>query len=264
MKPGILFAAAAAAAALPLPAVAQDADLAKKLSNPVASLISVPFQFNYDSGYGPLDGDRAVLNIQPVIPISINDDWNVISRTILPFIWQNDIAGNSGSQFGLGDITQSFFFSPKEPGPGGIVWGAGPVFLLPTATDTMLGSGKWGLGPTAVVLKQDGPWTYGALANHIWSVAGNSDRPDISSTFLQPFISYTTPDAWTFSLNTESTYDWKNDQWAVPINFSVAKLLKFGEQPVSFQVGARYWAEAPENGPNGWGFRAGITFLFPQ
>jgi hypothetical protein len=244
--------------------VAQDADLAKKLSNPVASLISVPFQFNYDSGYGPLDGDRAVLNIQPVIPISINDDWNVISRTILPFIWQNDIAGNSGSQFGLGDITQSFFFSPKEPGPGGIVWGAGPVFLLPTATDTMLGSGKWGLGPTAVVLKQDGPWTYGALANHIWSVAGNSDRPDISSTFLQPFISYTTPDAWTFSLNTESTYDWKNDQWAVPINFSVAKLLKFGEQPVSFQVGARYWAEAPENGPNGWGFRAGITFLFPQ
>ncbi|MGO4354981.1 transporter [Rhizobium sp. RAF36] len=264
MKPGILFAAAAAAAALPLPAVAQDADLAKKLSNPVASLISVPFQFNYDSGYGPLDGDRAVLNIQPVIPISINDDWNVISRTILPVIWQNDIAGNSGSQFGLGDITQSFFFSPKEPGPGGIVWGAGPVFLLPTATDTMLGSGKWGLGPTAVVLKQDGPWTYGALANHIWSVAGNSDRPDISSTFLQPFISYTTPDAWTFSLNTESTYDWKNDQWAVPINFSVAKLLKFGEQPVSFQVGARYWAEAPENGPNGWGFRAGITFLFPQ
>jgi hypothetical protein len=264
MKPGILFAAATAAAALPLPAVAQDADLAKKLSNPVASLISVPFQFNYDSGYGPLDGDRAVLNIQPVIPISINDDWNVISRTILPVIWQNDIAGNSGSQFGLGDITQSFFFSPKEPGPGGIVWGAGPVFLLPTATDTMLGSGKWGLGPTAVVLKQDGPWTYGALANHIWSVAGNSDRPDISSTFLQPFISYTTPDAWTFSLNTESTYDWKNDQWAVPINFSVAKLLKFGEQPVSFQVGARYWAEAPENGPNGWGFRAGITFLFPQ
>ncbi|MDR7147953.1 transporter [Rhizobium sp. BE258] len=264
MKPGILFAAAAAAAALPLPAVAQDADLAKKLSNPVASLISVPFQFNYDSGYGPLDGDRAVLNIQPVIPISINDDWNVISRTILPFIWQNDIAGNSGSQFGLGDITQSFFFSPKEPGPGGIVWGAGPVFLLPTATDKMLGSGKWGLGPTAVVLKQDGPWTYGALANHIWSVTGNSDRPDISSTFLQPFISYTTPDAWTFSLNTESTYDWKNDQWAVPINFSVAKLLKFGEQPVSFQVGARYWAEAPENGPNGWGFRAGITFLFPQ
>jgi len=264
MKPGILFAAAAAAAALPLPAVAQDADLAKKLSNPVASLISVPFQFNYDSGYGPLDGDRAVLNIQPVIPISINDDWNVISRTILPVIWQNDIAGNSGSQFGLGDITQSLFFSPKEPGPGGIVWGAGPVFLLPTATDTMLGSGKWGLGPTAVVLKQDGPWTYGALANHIWSVAGNSDRPDISSTFLQPFISYTTPDAWTFSLNTESTYDWKNDQWAVPINFSVAKLLKFGEQPVSFQVGARYWAEAPENGPNGWGFRAGITFLFPQ
>lgn len=252
------------AAALSSHASAQDADLAKKLSNPVASLISVPFQFNYDTGYGPSDGNRAVLNIQPVVPISIGDDWNMISRTIMPVIWQNDIVGDSGSQFGLGDITQSFFFSPKEPGPGGIIWGAGPVFLLPTATDTMLGSGKWGLGPTAVMLKQDGPWTYGALANHIWSVAGQSDRPDISSTFLQPFISYTTPDAWTFTLNTESTYDWKNDQWSVPINFSVAKLVKFGEQPVSFQVGARYWAEAPDNGPNGWGLRAGITFLFPK
>lgn len=258
----ILF--AAAAAGLCSPAGAQDSDLAKKLSNPVASLISVPFQFNYDSGYGPSDGSRTVLNIQPVIPISINDNWNVISRTIMPVIWQNDIAGDSGSQFGLGDITQSFFFSPKEPGPSGIIWGAGPVFLLPTATDTALGSGKWGLGPTVVMLKQDGPWTYGALANHIWSVAGQSDRPDISSTFLQPFISYTTPDAWTFTLNTESTYDWKNDQWSVPINFSVAKLVKFGEQPVSFQVGARYWAEAPDNGPNGWGLRAGITFLFPK
>jgi hypothetical protein len=243
---------------------AQDSDLAKKLSNPVASLVSVPFQFNYDSGYGPFDGSRAVLNVQPVIPISINDDWNVISRTIMPVIWQNDVAGDSGSQFGLGDITQSFFFSPKEAGPGGIIWGAGPVFLLPTATDTTLGSGKWGLGPTVVMLKQEEAWTYGALANHIWSVAGQSDRPDISSTFLQPFISYTTQDAWTFTLNTESTYDWNGDQWSVPINFSIAKLVKFGEQPVSLQVGARYWAEAPENGPNGWGFRAGLTFLFPK
>ncbi|MDE1996738.1 MAG: transporter, partial [Rhizobiaceae bacterium] len=186
---------------------AQDsgADLAKKLSNPVASLISVPFQFNYDRGFGPNHGDRETLNIQPVIPFSLNDNWNVISRTIAPVIWQHDVAGPSGNQFGLGDITQSFFFSPKQPTSGGIIWGAGPVFLLPTATDDLLGSGKFGIGPTAVMLKQEGPWTVGALANHIWSVAGEGDRPDISSTFLQPFVSYTTHDAWTFTLNTEST-----------------------------------------------------------
>lgn len=247
-------------------AVAQDsgADLAKKLSNPIASLISVPFQFNYDQGFGPNDGDREVLNIQPVIPISLNEDWNLISRTILPVIWQHDIAGPSGNQFGLGDITQSFFFSPKQPTAGGIIWGAGPVFLIPTGTDELLGSEKWGIGPTVVALKQDGPWTYGILANHIWSFAGDHNRDDISSTFLQPFLSYTTPDAWTFALNTESSYDWEHDDWSVPINFTVSKLVTLGEQPVSLTAGARYWAAAPENGPEGWGFRLAVTFLFPK
>lgn len=246
------------------PALAEDADLAKQLSNPVASLISVPFQFNYDSGYGPDNGHKAVMNIQPVIPFSLNEDWNVISRTIVPVVWQSDIAGDSGSQFGLGDTLQSFFFSPKQPSAGGIIWGAGPAFLLPTATDELLGGEKWGLGPTVVLLKQEGHWTYGVLANHIWSVAGDHNRDDVSSTFLQPFLSYTTPTAWTFALNTESTYDWKHDDWSIPINFSVSKLTKFGEQPVSLQLGARYWAKAPDNGPTGWGVRAGITFLFPK
>jgi hypothetical protein len=246
------------------PTYGQDADLAKQLSNPIASLISVPFQFNYDSGYGPNDGNKAVLNIQPVIPISLNADWNLISRTIVPVVSQNDIAGNSGHQFGLGDTLQSFFFSPAQPTSGGIIWGAGPAFLLPTSTDELLGSEKWGAGPTVVALKQDGPWTYGMLANHIWSFAGDHNRDDVSSTFLQPFVSYTTPDAWTFALNTESSYDWTHDQWSVPLNFSVAKLVKFGEQPVSLQLGGRYWAVSPENGPEGWGVRAGITFLFPK
>lgn len=117
-------------------------ELAKKLSNPIASLISVPFQFNYDSDYGPNDGDKAFVNVQPVIPITLNDDWNLISRTILPIAWQDDIAGPSGDQFGLGDITQSLFFSPAKPTGNGIIWGAGPVFLLPTATDDLLGGEK--------------------------------------------------------------------------------------------------------------------------
>jgi len=188
----------------------------------------------------------------------------VISRTIVPVIWQDDIAGPSGSQFGIGDTTQSFFFSPKEPTAGGIIWGAGPAFLLPTATDDLLGNGKFGIGPTAVVLKQEGPWTVGALGNHIWSVAGEGDRPDVSSTFLQPFVSYTTSDAWTFTVNTESTYDWKGEQWSVPINLQVSKLVRFGKQPVSFTAGARYWAAALENGTEGWGFRLAMTFPFPK
>lgn len=134
------------------PAFAQEADLAKQLSNPIASLISVPFQVNYDRGYGPDDGHRVMLNIQPVIPISLNEDWNLISQTILPVISQSDIAGPSGDQFGPGDTVQRFFFSPKEPTAGGIIWGAGPVFLIPTGTDDLLGSEKWGIGPTAVAL----------------------------------------------------------------------------------------------------------------
>jgi hypothetical protein len=244
-------------------AFADDADLAKQLSNPVASLISVPFQFNYDRGFGSADGERATLNIQPVVPISLNDDWTMISRTILPVIWQNDIAGPSGEQLGLGDITQSLFFSPKTPGPSGIIWGAGPAFLIPTGTDDLLGSGKWGAGPTAVVLKQANGWTVGALANHIWSFAGDGDRVDVSSTFLQPFVSYTTPDAWTFGVNTESTYNWETEEWSVPINFTVAKLTKIGAQPVSLTAGVRYWAESPDSGPDGFGFRGVITLMFP-
>jgi hypothetical protein len=256
--------AVAAAVAAPGAANADDADLAKQLSNPVASLISVPFQFNYDSGFGPDDGYRATLNIQPVVPISLNEDWNLISRTILPVITQEDIAGPSGTQSGLGDITQSLFFSPKTPGPGGIIWGVGPAFLIPTATDDLLGTGKWGAGPTGVVLKQSGPWTYGVLANHIWSFAGDGERNEVNSTFLQPFLNYTTSDAWTFGVNTESTYDWTGGDWSVPVNFTVGKLVKFGDQPVSFTVGARYWAEAPESGPDGWGFRGVVTLLFPK
>ena len=239
-------------------------DLAKKLSNPIASLVSVPFQFNYDHGYGPNDGNKETLNIQPVIPFSLNDNWNVISRTIVPLTWQNDVAGPSGSQFGLGDTTQSLFFSPAKPGPSGIIWGIGPAFLLPTATDPLLGSGKWGAGPTFVILKQDGPWTYGALGNHIWSFAGQSNRPDVSSTFLQPFVSYTTKDAWTFGLNTESTYNWESHEWSVPINLTISKLVKVNKQPISLLAGLRYWATAPDNGPSGLGARVAVTFLFPK
>lgn len=239
--------------------------LAKKLSNPIASLISVPLQFNYDSNIGVDDrGGKFVLNIQPVIPISLNDDWNVISRTILPVVSQDDIFSGAGSQSGLGDIIQSVFFSPKKPTDSGWIWGAGPVFLLPTASDDLLGAEKWGMGPTAVALKQSGPWTYGALGNHIWSVAGSSQRGDINATFLQPFVSYTTPSAVTFTANSETTYDWESEQWAVPLNLVVTKVTKIGNQLVSVGGGVRYWVESTDNGPEGLGVRVMFTLLYPK
>jgi hypothetical protein len=240
------------------------AELAKKLSNPVASLISVPFQANMDFSEGLTDsGNKMTLNIQPVVPIGITENFNLIVRTIVPVIWQTDLLGNNTSQFGLGDTTQSFFFSPKKPTAGGIIWGAGPVFLYRTGTNEFTTGKKWGVGPTIVVLKQFGPTTVGFLGNHIWSVAGSNERPDISSSFLQPFVSYTTKRATTFTLNTESTYNWKTKEWKVPINLLVSQLVRIKKQPVSFGIGGRYYVTRPEFGPD-WGVRFVTTFLFPK
>jgi hypothetical protein len=243
----------------------QEEELARQLANPIAALISVPVQLNYDQDVGTArGGDRWTLNVQPVVPMDLGAEWNVISRTIVPIVWQDDIVPGAGSQSGLGDVVQSFFFSPKRPTSGGWIWGAGPVLLLRTGTDDLLSAEKWGAGPTAVALKQDGPWTYGMLANHIWSFAGNDSRNDVSTTFLQPFVSYTTADAWSFALQTETTYDWKSERWSVPINAVVTKVTKVGDQLVSVGGGVRYWAESPDGGPHGWGVRLVATLLFPK
>jgi hypothetical protein len=241
---------------------AQAAELAKKLANPVASLISVPIQNNWDFGIGPANAMRYTANIQPVIPFSLNTNWNLITRTILPVIYAESPVVGGSSKSGLGDTVESLFFSPKAPTSGGWIWGAGPALLFPTATDSALGTGKWGAGPTGILLKQDGGWTYGVLANHLWDYAGWGSS-QVNATFLQPFVSYRTKTYTTFGLNTESTYDWANSQWTVPLNATVSQLLKIGGKPVQFTLGARYYADKPNGGPD-WGLRFAVTFLFSK
>ncbi len=251
------------------------AELAKKLANPVASLISVPIQNNWDFGIGSANAMRYTANIQPVIPFSLGDDWNLITRTIVPVIYAESPVIGDNDKSGLGDVVQSFFISPKEP-VGGWIVAAGQVMLYPTATDQALGFGKWGAGPTALVLQQNHGWTYGLLANHLWSYANagrysassaddasDGSGAQVNATFIQPFVSYTTKTFTTFGLNTESTYDWPHSQWTVPLNVSVSQLLKLGKQPLQLSLGAKYYAEGPQGGPD-WGLRFAITFLFPK
>ena len=248
---------------LPCVAQEQEADaLAKQLSNPVAALISVPFQLNYDKGYDN-DGEKWLLNIQPVIPFSLNEEWNVISRTILPVIDQKNVV-NEDSQSGLGDTVQSFFFAPRKPTAGGWIIGVGPAAMIPTATDDLLGQDQWALGPTAVALKQtDAGWTYGALVNQLWSVSGGEDRAEVNAMFLQPFLTKALGQGRTLAFNLESTYDWTREQWTIPLNAGYSKVSKLGAQLVSWQGGVRYYLEAPDGGPE-WGLRFSFTLLFPK
>ena len=271
---------------LSLGAVTQSSDeaaeadkLAKQLANPISSLISVPFQANEDWGFGPTGkGYKFTLNIQPVIPISITKDWNLILRTIFPIVSQHDLFyfGNlpknsplqpqNRSQDGLSDTTQSFFLSPKKPGPFGLIWGLGPAFLYPTGTHPLLDTGTFSIGPTVVVLEQIGGWTAGALMNQLWSVVISEHRSSVSQMFLQPFAAYTTGTHTTFTISTESTANWNassdDGKWTVPVIFQISQILKIGRQPISIQIGGKYYADTPRYGPN-WGVRFNLTLLYP-
>ncbi|WP_157503073.1 transporter [Mangrovimonas xylaniphaga] len=236
-------------------------DLAKQLANPVANLISVPFQNNFEFNVGPNEGFRYNLNVQPVLPFSFNSKWNLISRTIVPFITQKDVLYDGDCANGLGDIVQSFFFSPKNPTSSGIVWGVGPVFLLNTASENELGANTWAVGPNAVFLKLSGQYTYGALANHMWSYAGKGE--DISATFFQPFCTYATPNGASYTIASENTQSWRNDIFGGFIGVYYAKVVQISKQTVQLGGGPKvYYGNNPLN-PD-FGFRANVILLFPK
>ena len=241
--------------------------LQKATQNPVASLISVPVQNNSNFGVNPGYRNQDVLNIQPVIPIGISKDWNLLVRWIMPIIYQplpNQPGAPETGVYGLGDMVPTFFISPKKPGK--LIWGAGPVFQLPTATDYYLGQGKLGIGPSIVVLSQPGHWTLGVLANNIWSVAGSGTRPAVNQFLLQYFINYNLKKGWFITWQPTLTANWEapsGNQWTVPFGGGVGRIMKLGFQPVSLT--AQFYGNAvhPAGAP-AWTMRLQIAFLFPK
>lgn len=236
--------------------------MAQQLQDPIASLISLPLQNNFDFGAGPGgNGFGYTLNIQPVIPLRLSDDWTLITRTILPIIHQE--RHTAEHETGLGDTTQSFFFSPRLGTPG-LTLGAWLAVLWPTATRPAFQARQWGIGPTGIAVRQRGPWTFGLLANHLWSVAASASRqgrPDLNQTFLQPFVSHNFPDGSALTATLEATYDWTAQQWALPLAMGVGQLVKFGPEPVNLVAQARYWLDGPRSAPE-WGLRVAAVLVF--
>jgi hypothetical protein len=245
--------------------IAQDdaAELAKKLSNPIASLISVPFQNNSDYGIGDLKGSRNTMNFQPVIPVSLGKNLNMITRVVLPIVAQYNITGVGQKQSGLSDAVLSAFFSPKNT-KNGFTWGAGPVLLIPTGTNDYLTTKKFGVGPTAVGLKQTNGWTIGALVNQIWSFAGSDNRPDVNQMFLQPFITHNWKSGAGLGASFEWTQNWQANTstlWLVP---TISGVTSIGKQKVQLAAGPRFNLAAPDGGKASLGWRAAVVLLFPK
>ncbi len=235
-------------------------ELAKELANPVASLISVPLQNNADFGIGEWEGSRNTMNLQPVVPIAISSKVNLINRIIVPVISQYSITGPGERQAGLGDAVLSAFFSPSNS-KNGFTWGAGPVFLLPIGTDDAFRTQKFGLGPTAVALKQIKGWTFGALANQIWTVG---DQPNLSQLFLQPFLVYNWPSGAGVGGNFELTQNWTTNNTLLWFNPTVTAVTSLGKQKIQLVAGPRFNLVAPDGGGANWGVRTVLVFLFPK
>jgi len=256
-------------------------DLAKQSQNPLGTIISAPFENNLNFGIGPSDATAYILNMKPVYPVNLGD-WNLINRFILPVIYSEgqDVpippgtvidAGYAGiielaqgSAFGLGDITYQAFFGPAKPGKW--IWGTGPAFVLPTATEDRYASDKWSAGITAVALSMPGKWVIGALAQNVWSFAGGSDASNVNKLLFQYFINYNLENGWYLSSTPTLTANWEassGDRWTVPFGGGVGRLVKFGKLPVDFKLVAYWNVEKPSNGPD-WNLQFTVKFLFPK
>lgn len=258
--------AVAATTMLSLPACAQTRpDLRKLPSNPIANMVSLPLQLNYETGLGADgDGHRTVLNVQPIVPISLGEKWNLVSRTIVPLIKQTHPRNPRFEVSGVGDTLQSVFLSPKALTANGWNWGAGVAVRVPTATDQRLGADQWAAGPTAVaVTLTDNGWVLGVLVNHLWSVNGDSHVAAINHSFVQPFLTKGLSGPYSVSANLEGSYGWQQAQWHVPLNLTLNRLDRWGNQRVLLQGGLRYQAVAPDTAGE-WGLRLMLTFLYPE
>jgi len=239
-------------------------DLQKATQNPVASLISVPLQNNTNFGIGPYNRTQDVLNIQPVIPVSLTQNWNLITRVIQPIVWQPYPTETTGGEYGFGDMNPTFFLAPSKPKK--IIWGVGPAFVIPIATNSILGQGKFSLGPSFVALAQPGHWTIGVLVNNVWSVAGSGGRTDVNQMLLQYFINYNLKKGWFLTLQPIITANWNassGNVWTVPFGGGVGRIMKLGAQPVN--IAAQFYGNATyPSGTSPWGMRLQIAFLFPK
>ena len=266
-RQGAAFGALLVATVFVLPAGAEMSaeELAKLAQNPVGNMVSVPFQYNANLNYGPNKDTQSILNIQPVYPISVNSDWNIITRTILPVIWQPSLTGDSTTS-GIGDLQFTAFLSPANPGKW--IWGVGPIVQAPTHSNGKLGNDNWGLGPSFVVLHLDkgSPWVYGVLVNNVWSLSSSSDAPSYNNGLIQPFLNYNLPDGAYFTSAPILTVNWKaegSQQWTIPIGGGVGKIFHFGKLPVNMQLSAYYNVVRPDDAAN-WQIRAQAQFMFPK
>jgi hypothetical protein len=244
----------------------EEKDLSKAIQNPIAAMISLPFQNNTDFGFDPGNKAKNVLNIQPVVPVGLGKKVNMVIRTIIPLISMplEPLGKGGGRKFGLGDIALSVFFTPAKPGK--LIWGIGPAMGFPTATDTVLGSQKWTAGPSVIMLVQPKGWTFGGLLQNTWSYAGNSTRADVNFFYSQIFITRNLPKGWYVNTAPIITANWNassGNQWLVPLGAGFGKLFRIGKQPFNAQAGAYYFVVSPKGGPD-WELRLQFNILFPK
>ena len=239
--------------------------LLQKLANPLAALASLKLVADFDYHVGPLeDGHRSSLLVQPTIPVHLGDEWNIISRSILPVIYQEDIAPGAGNQSGIGDLSEVVYIASIQPGARGWIWGVGPIVRIPTGSDDLLSAGKWAVGPSGALVRQVEDFTLGLIVAQLWSVGGSGQRSDIDACTFEPFVTYRAEGLWNLSLHVSCTYDFITHQWIIPMALSVEKLVSFKKHPITLSFGLHYWADSPDSGPHDLAFDFGLTIVFPN